>query len=173
MTLQKIAQTLLTGLLTTMVTASFASGLIYTSAGAPDLSHYVAGQTRYTQVVGDLGKPVSMSVDECGNPTAGNFLVPLQGDTNTSNTVTSKVANTAKLSFLSSLAGHVGSAVTRIPVIGTAAAETTNASAVQAAPVGTGARHVWQCTIFFRGGLYDRGTCVTINRPVGPWVPLS
>jgi hypothetical protein len=145
---------------------ALAAGLTYTSAGTPDLGHYVPGTTTYDQVAADFGNPVQIGTDTHGMPNTALFYVPMQGDAPIGGNVASTAA---KAGLFARLSSSVGSVVQRIPGVGgSVAAQATDVASAQASSTINRPRMVWGCAMYFTHGIYERGTCSTINRPVGP-----
>jgi hypothetical protein len=138
----------------------------YTAAGAPDFSHYIVGQTTVAQISADLGTPVSSRTDANGQPTAMDFLLPLQGETATT---TGGIASTAKGIGLAKLESHAGSLLSHIPGLGgmaAAAAVDAGTSKVAGKIIGVGSQD-WLCTVLLDHGHYSSASCGLINRPIG------
>jgi hypothetical protein len=150
-------------------TSSMAAGISYTSAGTPGLARYVPGMTTYDQVSADMGNPVQMGTDSQGMPNNALFYVPMQGDASISSNAAGSAATTAvKTGLFSRLSSGVGAVVQRIPGVGgTVAAQATGAATAQASSTLNRPRMVWGCAMYFTHGVYQRGACSTINRPVG------
>jgi hypothetical protein len=148
---------------------TWAASIEYTSAGSPDMSHLVAGQTTYDQVVATLGKPISVSTDVHGFPDAAAFYLPLKGDASFGgNAITNAATSAAKTSALGSLSSHMGSLVSHIPGVGgLVAAHAADTAEVRAGTAMANPNQVWMCVVHFAGGTYTTSSCGTINRPVG------
>jgi hypothetical protein len=145
--------------------SALAAGLAYTSAGTPDLGRYTPGSTTYEQVSEDLGNPVQMGTDTHGMPNTALFYVPMQGDAPIGGNVASTAA---KAGLFARLSSGVSSVVQRIPGVGgSVAAQATDVASAQASSTINRPRMVWGCAMYFTHGIYERGTCSTINRPVG------
>jgi len=148
-------------------TSAQATGCTYTSSGSPDLTHFTPGHTTFDQVQGDLGNPVQMTADSAGQPSMASFYEPMQGDAPMG--AATGAANMAKGSMVSTVSSHAGSFLSHIPGIGgLVAAGAVDVGTAQAAGAVTGAgQKVWSCMVTFSHGVYQSGSCTTINRPVG------
>jgi len=140
----------------------------YNAAGSPDLSHFTRGHTSFDQVQSTLGNPVQMTADASGNPSSASFYIPLKGDRPIG--AATGAENMASGSAVATVSSHAGSLLSHIPgiggLIGAGAAQIGTQQAA-AAVTGAGAR-VWVCSVSFaNGGMYQSGSCTTINRPVG------
>ncbi len=146
--------------------AMSANAITYTSAGSPDFSRYVPGQTTAEQITADLGTPISSQTDAHGAPTAMDFRLPLQGETVTT---TGGVASTAKGFGFAQLKSHAGSLLSHIPGLGgmaAAAAVDVGTSKVAGQIVGVGTK-VWLCRVLLDHSRYSSASCSLMNRPIG------
>jgi hypothetical protein len=152
-----------------IVTTAHATDLRYTATGAPDFSRYIVGHTPYSQVITDLGQPMTVGTDANGIPTAAVYRLPLHGDTSTANgAVTNAATSAAKSSLMATVSSHVGSVLSHVPgIAGVAAAHAADTASTQANQAMAGAREEWECTLFFAHGTYEKASCSTINKPVG------